>query len=82
MALFTINVSVSLQDGILDPKGKATLSALHQLGFTTVESARINKSVTLRIDASSQKEALEIAAESAQKLLANPVTESFSLSVV
>lgn len=81
MPLFKVQVNVFLQPAILDPKGKATRSALEQLGFASVKDVRINKSVQLTIEAPTADEALAIADASAQKLLANPVTESYSLAL-
>lgn len=81
MPSFNVAVQVTLQPGILDPKGKATRSALTQLGFDAVKDVRINKSVFLSIEAATAADALAIADASARKLLANPVTESFSLSL-
>lgn len=82
MALFNISVHVRLQPGILDPKGKAARSALLQLGFSGVDSVRINKTVELTIEAASKEEALDIANAAAARLLANPVTESYTVHLV
>ncbi len=81
MQTFKVLVSVSLQPGILDPKGKATRSALIQLGYEGVKEVRMNKSMLLTIEAKDEQEALHVAEQSAKKLLANPVTESFQLSL-
>jgi phosphoribosylformylglycinamidine synthase len=82
MPLFNVQVNVFLQPAILDPKGKAARSALEQLGFAAVKDVRINKSVQMAIEAPSAEEALKIADISAHKLLANPITERFTVSLV
>ncbi len=81
MPLFNVQVNVFLQPAILDPKGKAARAALEQLGFSEVKDVRINKSVQLSIEAPSADEALRIADVSAHKLLANPITERFTVSI-
>lgn len=82
MPTFKISVDVQLKDAILDPKGKATQSALHDLGFSTVSSVRIGKHIIMDVNAQTESEALEVADQAAHKLLSNPVIEDFSLKVL
>ncbi len=73
--------TITLRPSILDPQGKATQRALHDLGATRVESVRIGKSVELVIDAATEAEAHEVAARACQQLLANSVMEDFRITI-
>lgn len=74
-----IFVNVMPHEPLLDPQGKATQAALAQLGFGAVEQTRIGKRIRLDIEADSVQAALDMAREAAQKLLINPVIETFTL---
>ncbi len=72
-------VDVMLKPEILDPQGQAVANALPRLGVTDVTSVRIGKRI--EIDFSGEAD-LDRAREIADKLLANPVIESFEINVV
>ena len=55
--------------------------ALHTLGYTSVKDVRQGKYFELEIDAASADEARRVAAEAANKLLANPVIESYRIEI-
>ncbi len=71
-------VDVMLKPEILDPAGQAVANALPRLGVNGVSSVRIGKRI--EIEFSGQPD-LEQAREIADKLLANPVIEEFSVRV-
>jgi phosphoribosylformylglycinamidine synthase PurS subunit len=71
-------VDVMLKPEILDPQGQAVANALPRLGVSGVASVRIGKRV--EIEFSSEPD-LEQARQIADKLLANPVIEDFSITV-
>jgi len=74
-------VVVSLKKGVADPEGANTLKALKLLGFENVRDVRYSKMFTLSIDAAAPEEAESVAREVGDKLLANPVIHSYSVSV-
>ena len=74
-------VFVTLKPSVFDPQGTTVGEALHTLGYTAVKDVRQGKYFELEIDAPSQEEARRIAAEAADKLLANPVIESYRIEV-
>ena len=78
---FTVQVKVMPLKDLLDPQGKAVLGSLSNLGLKGVEDVRIGKNITLQIEATSQEEAMKIAEEASNKLLANPVMEHFELEI-
>ena len=74
-------VSVMPKPEILDPQGKAVLGALPRLGFAGVSDVRQGKYFELELQSGSPDQARTLAAEVADKLLANPVIENFAVSV-
>lgn len=78
---YTVFVNVLPREEILDPQGKATLNGLHNLEFSQIDAVRIGKRIRLDIDAETLDAAREVAHEAAQKLLTNPVVESFTLEI-
>ncbi|GIG88868.1 phosphoribosylformylglycinamidine synthase subunit PurS [Plantactinospora endophytica] len=71
-------VDVMLKPEILDPQGQAVANALPRLGVTDVSSVRIGRRI--EIEFTGQPD-LDRAREIADKLLANPVIEDFSIRV-
>jgi phosphoribosylformylglycinamidine synthase len=71
-------VDVMLKPEILDPQGQAVANALPRLGVADVQSVRIGKRI--EIDFAGEAD-LERARDIADKLLANPVIEDFTLRV-
>jgi phosphoribosylformylglycinamidine synthase subunit PurS len=72
-------VDVMLKPEILDPQGQAVLSALPRLGFEGVRSVRQGKRFEVEIDGPADETALAQVRAMAEKLLANPVIEDFSV---
>jgi phosphoribosylformylglycinamidine synthase subunit PurS len=71
-------VDVMLKPEILDPQGQAVANALPRLGVTGVSSVRIGKRIEIEFDGEPD---LEQAHQLADKLLANPVIEDFTIRV-
>jgi phosphoribosylformylglycinamidine synthase len=74
-------VFVTLKPSVFDPQGTTVADALHTLGYHAVKDVRQGKYFELEIDARIPDEARRIAAEVADKLLANPVIESYRIEV-
>jgi phosphoribosylformylglycinamidine synthase PurS subunit len=71
-------VDVMLKPEILDPQGQAVANALPRLGVTGVSSVRIGRRIEIEFTGEPD---LDTAHEIADKLLANPVIEDFSIRV-
>jgi phosphoribosylformylglycinamidine synthase subunit PurS len=71
-------VEVMLKPEILDPAGQAVVNALPRLGVTAVTSVRIGKRIEIEFPGEPD---LEQAHQIADKLLANPVIEDFTVRV-
>lgn len=82
MSRYQLEIRVVPRAGLLDPPGKAIHHALHSLGYLGVEEVRVGKAIFLQIDAPSEREARAQADEMCRKLLANPVTEDYEMSVL
>jgi phosphoribosylformylglycinamidine synthase PurS subunit len=74
-------VFVTLKPSVFDPQGTTVAEALHTLGYATVRDVRQGKYFELEIDAPSAEEARRLASEAADKLLSNPVIESYRIEV-
>jgi phosphoribosylformylglycinamidine synthase len=73
-------VDVMLKPEILDPQGQAVVNALPRLGVSDVSSVRIGKRIEIEFTGHGEPN-LERAKEIADKLLANPVIEDFTVRV-
>jgi phosphoribosylformylglycinamidine synthase PurS subunit len=74
-------VFVMLKPSVFDPQGRTIAEALHSLGYGGVNDVRQGKYFELDLQAGSAEEAKSLAAEVADKLLANPVIESYRIEV-
>lgn len=80
--MFIAHVRVTLRPSILDPQGKAIQAAVRDLGMPGVEEVRTGKFFALRVDAPSAEAAEAVVRQACEKLLANPVTEDFTILVL
>jgi phosphoribosylformylglycinamidine synthase len=74
-----VTVLVRPKPGILDPQGEAIARSLQGLGFA-VGSVRAGRLFDLEVDADGE-EAHRLAAEAAERLLANALIERFEVVV-
>ena len=74
-------VFVTLKPSVFDPQGTTVAEALHTLGYSAVKDVRQGKYFELEIDAPTPEEAHRIGAEAADRLLANPVIESYRIEI-
>ena len=78
---FRVHVRVMPRAGLLDPQGKAVEHALGALGFSQAGAVRMGRAIELDVSAASRDEAVARARQMCDKLLANPVTEDYSVEV-
>jgi phosphoribosylformylglycinamidine synthase subunit PurS len=71
-------IDVMLKPEILDPQGQAVAGALPRLGVAGVTSVRIGKRIEIEFAGEPDIEQARIIAD---KLLANPVIEDFSVRI-
>jgi phosphoribosylformylglycinamidine synthase subunit PurS len=74
-------VFVTLKPSVFDPQGRTISEALHSLGYAGIGDVRQGKYFELEIDAATADKARELASSVADKVLANPVIESYRIEV-
>jgi len=79
---FFARVEVQLRPGIADPEGATIERALPALGFDGVDDVSVGKAFRLSIEASDETAAQRRAVEMADRLLANPVIEDSTVTVI
>lgn len=81
MTRFDVLVQVMPRDTLLDPQGQAIGQALTALGFAGIGDVRVGKAVTFQLDRPDEDAAKRDARAMCERLLANPVTEAFTVVV-
>jgi phosphoribosylformylglycinamidine synthase PurS subunit len=79
--LWLARIQVTLKPVVLDPQGDAVLNGLHQLGYTDVSSVRVGKYLEVTLAAESAEAAEAEVRQMCDRLLANPVIESYHCKV-
>jgi phosphoribosylformylglycinamidine synthase len=74
-------VFVTLKPSVFDPQGRTIAEALHSMGYAAVGEVRQGKYFELEVDAASADAAKSLVSDVADKLLANPVIESYRVEV-
>jgi len=74
-------VFVTLKPSVFDPQGKTIADALQSLGYASIQDVRQGKYFELELNAPSADHARRLAAEVADKVLANPVIESYRVEI-
>src|SRR5262249_43185653 len=80
-ALWLARIRVTLKPVVLDPQGDAVLHGLHHLGFTDVFSVRVGKYLEVTLAADGREAAEAAVRQMCDRLLANPVIESYAYIV-
>ena len=74
-------VFVTLKPSVFDPQGKTIADALQSLGYAGIADVRQGKYFELDLATSEPGQARQLAAEVADRVLANPVIESYRVEV-
>lgn len=76
-----VKIEVFLRNDVFDPQGKAILNAVHHLGYEQTTAVQVGKVFLLDIDG--DKQTVEKYARGiADTLLANPVIENFTITLL
>lgn len=78
---YSAQVNVMLKPGIADPQGTTIERALPALGYAEVDGVRVGKRIELALEADSADAARARVVEMCERLLANPVIESFEVDM-
>ena len=74
-------VYVTLKPSVFDPQGRTIVDALQSLGYGGVADVRQGKYFELDLATTERAQAERLAADVADKVLANPVIESYRIEV-
>jgi phosphoribosylformylglycinamidine synthase subunit PurS len=74
-------VFVTLKPSVFDPQGHTIVEALHSLGYGDVSDVRQGKYFEIDLKVPTPDAARSLAAEVADRVLANPVIESFRIEL-
>lgn len=77
-----IQVFVRLKPGVLDVQGKAVEHGMINLGYDGVSNVRVGKLIEMDVKATNADEATKQVRELSEKLLANPVIESYEIKTI
>jgi len=75
--MFLAKVFVTLKKSVLDPQGVTIKHAIDSLGYKGVEEVRMGKYFEIKICAQDKTKAEDELKEICNKLLVNPVIESY-----
>ena len=78
---YRVHVRVLPRAGLLDPQGQAVEHALAALGFQGAGNVHVGKAIELDLEAESREAALAAARKMCDTLLANPVTEDYTVEL-
>jgi phosphoribosylformylglycinamidine synthase len=81
MPSFEAHVEIAHLPGIADPQGATVERALPALGYTNVSGVRIGKTIRLVVDADDDEMARREVDDMCRRLLANPVIESYDITI-
>ena len=76
-----VTVFVTLKPSLLDAQGRTVEGAIRSLGYADVSNVRIGKIIEMEMTEASGEAARVQATTLCDKLLANPVTESYRIEV-
>jgi len=74
-------VTITLKPGLLDAQGKTIKQALDALGFKGVREVRMGKYLEIELNGAKPATAQRDVERMCQKLLANPVVETYRVDV-
>ena len=77
-----VRILVTPKPGVLDPEGRAVQKALLDLGYAEVEDVQTGKVLLLELAADDPERARTLAREMSEKLLANPVIETYEIEIL
>lgn len=74
-------VTVMLKKGIFDPQGRAVHNGLESIGFEDIKGVRVGKQIEIDLDIDDKAVAETKVHAMCDKMLTNPVVESYSFTI-
>jgi len=75
-------VIVKLKESVLDPQGQAIMQLLEQRGYKGITDVRVGKLIEFELEGVTAEQGAAMLNEVADKLLANPVIETFRIDAL
>lgn len=79
--LFSVQVDVSLREGVADPQGATIERSLPNLGFDGVRDVRVGKQIRFDVEAADEASARSEVEDLTRRFLTNPVIEDAEITV-
>ncbi len=79
--LFSVQVEVSLREGVADPQGATIERSLPHLGFDGVRGVRVGKSIRFDLEATDAESAAAEVDDLCHRFLTNPVIEDATVTI-
>jgi phosphoribosylformylglycinamidine synthase PurS subunit len=74
-------VTIFCKEAVFDPQGNTLAESLRQVGFSSVRGARVGKVIDIELADTAASQARSSVQQMCEKLLANPVIESFTFEI-
>jgi phosphoribosylformylglycinamidine synthase len=78
---YSFKVSIARKAGLSDPEGTTTKKALNDLGFDSVSHVSYGRTISVEVDAETAADASSQVEAMCEKLLANPVMETYTIEL-
>lgn len=79
--LFSVQVEVSLREGVADPQGATIERSLPHLGYEGVSGVRVGKSIRFELESTDEAAAVAEVEDLCRRFLTNPVIEDSRVTV-
>ena len=80
--MIKLSIYTTLKSGVLNPEAKAIMDTLNRMGYNQLSHIEMGKTLKLDIDTDDDKKAIRLAHKMCQNLLANPVMEDYTISLI
>jgi phosphoribosylformylglycinamidine synthase PurS subunit len=78
---FIAEIEIMPHKELLDPQGKTVAKNMKYIHLEGIEDVRIGKHIKILIQANSQEDATEKIKTACEKILSNPIMESYTFSL-
>lgn len=78
---FIAKINIMLLGQVLDVQGQSVENILQKLNLDSINNVRIGKHIVLKVAANTKSEATEKVKEACEKLLHNPVMETYTFTI-
>lgn len=78
---FNVEIEIMPHKELLDPQGKTVAKNMKYINLDGIEDVRIGKHIKMVIQANSKEEASEKIKTACEKILSNPIMESYHYTI-